>query len=97
MLRIVVNESGEDDTFAFTIEEQTCAMSNSTEPVISVKLDVLIDSGSAGNLISKDTLQELKVVRNSFMARANWVLISEIRHQVDPRHEEQNIRLLWQK
>ena len=59
------NESGEDDTFAFTIEEQTCAMSNSAEPVISVKIggisrDVLIDSGSASNLISKDTLQELK-------------------------------------
>ena len=59
------NESGEDDMFAFTIEEQTCAMSNSAEPVISVKIggisrDVLIDSGSASNLISKDTLQELK-------------------------------------
>ena len=59
------NESGEDDTFAFTIEEQTCAMSNSAEPVMSVKIggiskDVLIDSGSASNLISKDTLQELK-------------------------------------
>ena len=59
------NESGEDDSFAFTIEEQTCAMSNSSEPVISVKIggisrDVLIDSGSASNLISKDTLQELK-------------------------------------
>ena len=37
----------------------------------------------------------IKVVRNSFMARANWFLISQIRHQVDPRHEEQNIRLLW--
>ena len=40
-------------------------MSNSAEPVISVKIggisrDVLIDSGSASNLISKDTLQELK-------------------------------------
>ena len=59
------NESGEDDTFAFTIEEQTCGMSNSAEPVMSVKIggiskDVLIDSGSASNLISKDTLQELK-------------------------------------
>ena len=58
-------QSGEDDTFAFTIEEQTCAMSNSTEPVTSVKIggisrDVLIDSGSASNLISKDTLQELE-------------------------------------
>ena len=57
-------QSGEDDAFAFTIEEQTCAMSNSTEPVISVKIggisrDVLIASGSASNLISKDTLQEL--------------------------------------
>ena len=59
------NQSSEDDTFAFTIEEQTCAMSNLAEPVISVKIggisrDVLIDSGSASNLISKDTLQELK-------------------------------------
>ena len=58
-------QSGEDHTFAFTIEEQTCAMHNSTEPVISVKIggisrDVLIDSGSASNLISKDTLQELE-------------------------------------
>ncbi|PFX13291.1 hypothetical protein AWC38_SpisGene22635 [Stylophora pistillata] len=61
------NESGEDDSFAFTIEEQSCAMSNSAEPVISVKIgvisrDVLIDSSSASNLISKDTLQELKKV-----------------------------------
>ncbi|PFX13293.1 Uncharacterized protein K02A2.6 [Stylophora pistillata] len=59
------NESGEDDSFAFTIEEQSCTMSSSAEPVISVKIgginrDVLIDSGSASNLISKDTLQELK-------------------------------------
>ena len=38
----------------------------------------------------------IKVVRNSFMARANWVLISQIRNQVDPRHEEQNIQLLWE-
>ena len=58
-------QSGEDHSFAFTIEEQTCAMHNSTEPVISVKIggisrDVLIDSGSASNLISKDTLQELE-------------------------------------
>ena len=40
-------------------------MSNSTEPVISVKIggisrDVLTDSGSGSKLISKDTLQELK-------------------------------------
>ena len=58
-------QSGEDDTFAFTIEEQTCALSNSAEPVISVNIggisrEVLIDSGSACNLISKDTVQELK-------------------------------------
>ena len=58
-------QSGEDDTFAFTIEEQTCALSNSVEPVISVNIggisrEVLIDSGSASNLISKDTVQELK-------------------------------------
>jgi len=58
-------QPGEDDMFAFTIEEQTCAMSNSTEPVILVKIggisrDALIDSGSASNLISKDTLQELE-------------------------------------
>ena len=44
-----------------------------------------------------ETVDRIRVVRNSFMARANWVLISQIRHQVDPRHEEQNIRLLWQK
>lgn len=40
-------------------------MSNFAEPVISAKIgaisrNVLIDSGSASNLISKDTLQELK-------------------------------------
>ena len=56
---------GEDDTFAFTIEEQTCALSTSAEPVISVSIggvsrDMLIDSGSASNLISMDTVQELK-------------------------------------
>ena len=57
--------SGEDDTFAFTIEEQTCALSTSAEPVISVSIggvsrDMLIDSGSASNLISMGTVQELK-------------------------------------
>ena len=43
----------------------SCLMSDSAEPVISVKIggisrDALIDSGSASNLISKDTLQELR-------------------------------------
>ena len=57
--------SGEDDTFAFTIEEQTCALSTSAEPVISVSIgrvstDMLVDSGSASNLISMSTLRELK-------------------------------------
>ena len=35
-------QSGEDDTFAFTIEEQTCALSNSAEPVISVNIGGMI-------------------------------------------------------
>ena len=30
--------SGEDDTYAFTIEEKTCALSTSAEPVISVSI-----------------------------------------------------------
>lgn len=60
------NESGEDDSFAFTIEEQTCAMSNSSEPVISVKIggisrDVLIDSGSACNLTVKIHRRNLSI------------------------------------
>ena len=59
------SQSGEDDKYALTIEKQTCAMLNSAEPVISVTIggisrDMLIDSGSASNLISKDTLQELE-------------------------------------
>ena len=57
--------SGENDTFAFTIEEQTCALSTSAEPVISVSIggvsrDMMIDSGSASNRISLGTVQELK-------------------------------------
>ena len=57
--------SGEDDTFAFTIEEQTCALSTSAEPVISVSIggvsrNMLIDLGSPSNLISMGTAQELK-------------------------------------
>ena len=57
--------SGEDDTFAFTIEEQTYALSTSAEPVISVSIggvsiDMLVDSGSTSNLISMSTLWELK-------------------------------------
>ena len=54
----------EDDPFVFTIEEQTCTLSTASEPVISVKIgeiskDVLIDSGSASNLISQDNFKEL--------------------------------------
>ena len=60
-----MENSGEDDTFAFITEEQTRALSNSTEPVISVSIggvsrDMLIDSGSGSNLISMGTVQELK-------------------------------------
>ena len=60
-----LENSGEDDTFAFTIEEQTCALSTSAEPVIPVSIggvsrDMLIDSGSGSNLISMGTVQELK-------------------------------------
>jgi len=55
----------EDDSFVFTIEEQTCTLSAASNPVITVKIggiskDVLIDSGSASNLISQDNFKELK-------------------------------------
>ena len=54
----------EDGPFVFTIEEQTCTLSTASEPVITVKIgeiskDVLIDSGSASNLISQDNFKEL--------------------------------------
>lgn len=54
----------EDDPFVFTIEEQTCTLSTASEPVFTVKIgeiskDVLIDSGSASNLISQDNFKEL--------------------------------------
>ena len=47
--------SDENDAFAFTIEEETCALSPSAEPVISVSIggvirNMMIDSGSASNL-----------------------------------------------
>lgn len=49
--------------FAFTIEEQICALSTSAKPVISVSIDGvsrdIFDSDSASNLISTDTSQEL--------------------------------------
>ena len=53
----------EDDPFVFT-EEQTCTLSTASEPVITVKIGeiskgVLIDSGSAYNLISQDNFKEL--------------------------------------
>ena len=51
-----VTQSSEDNSFAFTIEEQTCALSNASEPVVTVKIggiskEVLVDCGSASNLI----------------------------------------------
>ena len=33
-----VTQSSEDNSFAFTIEEQTCALSNASEPVVAVKI-----------------------------------------------------------
>ena len=56
---------GENDAFAFIIEEQTCVLSSSVEPVISVSTggvsrNMLIDSGSAGNLVNLSSVQELK-------------------------------------
>ena len=56
---------GENDSFAFTVEEQTCNLAASAEPVICVSIggvnrDVLVDSGSGSNLISMDTVKELK-------------------------------------
>ena len=55
--------SSEDDSFAVTIEEQSCALSNASEPVVTVKIggiskEVLVDSGSASNLISQDELKK---------------------------------------
>ena len=55
--------SSEDDSFAVTIEEQSCALSNASEPVVTVKIggiskEVLVDSGSAINLISQDALKK---------------------------------------
>ena len=60
-----VTQSSEDNSFAFTIEEQTCALSNASEPVVAVKIggirkEVLVDSGSASNLISRDELKSLQ-------------------------------------
>ena len=51
-----VTQSSEDNSFAFTIEEQTCALSNASEPVVTVKFggitkEVLVDCGSASDLI----------------------------------------------
>lgn len=63
--RVILRTQVRMTHFAFTIEEQICALSTSAEPVISVSIDgvirdILIDSDSASNLISTDTLQELK-------------------------------------
>ena len=46
-------------SFTFTIEEQTCASSSTSKPVITVKIggisrDVLLDFGLACNLIRQD-------------------------------------------
>ena len=54
-----------DDSFAFTIEDQTFALSTASESVITVKIggiskEVLIDSGSASNLISQADFKGLK-------------------------------------
>ena len=58
-------QSGDDETFTITTEDQTCDLSTSAKPVIYVTIggvsrNVLIDSGSAGNVISVDTVQELQ-------------------------------------
>ena len=60
-----VTQSSEDDSFALTIVEQTCALSNPSEIVVTVKIggiikEVLVDSGSASNLISQDELKYLQ-------------------------------------
>ena len=51
-----VTPSSEDNSFAFTIEEQPSALSNASEPAVTVKIngiskEVLVDCGSASNLI----------------------------------------------
>ena len=60
-----VTQLSEDNSFAFTIEEQTCALSNASEPVVAVKIggirkEVLVDSGSASNLVSQEELKNLQ-------------------------------------
>ena len=47
------------------VKDQTCALSTASEPVITVKIggiskEVLINSGSARNLISQGDFKELK-------------------------------------
>ena len=49
-----VTQSSEDNSFDFTIEEQTCAISNASEPVVTVKIGGI----TAGNLISQDELKK---------------------------------------
>ncbi len=56
---------GENDSFAFTVEQQTCNLAASAEPVICVSIwgvnrDFLVDSGSGSNLINMDTVKELR-------------------------------------
>ena len=59
-------QPGVDDSFTFIIEDQTCALSTASEPVITMKIggiskEVLIDSGSASNLeISQGDFKELE-------------------------------------
>ena len=48
-------QPGVDDSFTFIIEDQRCALSTASEPVITMKIggiskEVLIDSDSASNL-----------------------------------------------
>ena len=55
----------EDNSFAFTIEEHTFALSNASEPVVTVKIggirkEVLVGSGSASNLISRNEFKNLQ-------------------------------------
>ena len=55
-----VTQSSEDNSFDFTIEEQTCAISNASEPVVTVKIGGI----TAGNLISQDELKKTCKVKD---------------------------------
>ena len=58
------DQSSEEDAFAFSVTEQACTVSASSQPLASVSIggvtkEVLIDSGSVSNLMGEEIFQEL--------------------------------------